>query len=370
METKQKLSSGNNIIDCFDSYGDFLRDKYFIYEYGSIASRYYIEIPLVTNKKNVEKALAMMPFEDKSFVELFRTWKATAYKVGETENLDFPDHIFMSSQQASLCIEIKFANNEFMITFLYINSDKETEHWVFETADMLRNSLGKEKSPAFKVLTQSHGSFYAEDVNIENFSVDLQANYNEDFFEINDIINSSIEEESSGLILLHGKPGTGKTSYIKHLLSKHNEVDFIFVQNDFVNELIKPDFITFLINHKNSILIIEDAEKVILSREKENSTSVVSTILQLTDGLFSDYLNIKIICTFNTDKKNIDEALLRKGRMVAFYEFKELEQPKADALLTSLGAKPQGKELTLAEIFNIKTKEFGEINSTKKIGFN
>ncbi|MEZ4685662.1 MAG: hypothetical protein R3B47_06230 [Bacteroidia bacterium] len=46
-----------------------------------------------------------------------------------------------------------------------------------------------------------------------------------------------MEEDSSGLILLHSAPGTGKTSYIKHLISKFPERKFIFIQNEFVHEL-------------------------------------------------------------------------------------------------------------------------------------
>ena len=61
--------------------------------------------------------------------------------------------------------------------------------------------------------------------------------YNDDFLPIHQTIASSIEsEDTSGLILLHGSPGTGKTSYIKSLLGAHLESSFIFIPNDFVNE--------------------------------------------------------------------------------------------------------------------------------------
>ena len=44
----------------------------------------------------------------------------------------------------------------------------------------------------------------------------------------------------------------------------------------------------------------------------------------MTDGILSDDLGIKFICTFNDDMKNID-SLLRKGRLVSKYEFKNLD---------------------------------------------
>jgi ATP-dependent 26S proteasome regulatory subunit len=104
------------------------------------------------------------------------------------------------------------------------------------------------------------------------------------------------------------------------------------------------------------------------SREQKNESSVVSTILQLTDGLFSDYLNIKIICTFNTSINKIDSALLRKGRMIAYYEFKALEKEKANTLLNTLDHEAADKALTLADIFNYENTTFSQTEK-RKIGF-
>ena len=123
-----------------------------------------------------------------------------------------------------------------------------------------------------------------------------------------------------------------------------------------------------MLKNRNAILLIEDAEKVLTTREHSNENSVVSTILQLTDGLFSDYLNIKIICTFNTSIDKIDKALLRKGRMIAYYEFKPLAAEKANELLRSMKLAPTEDEMTLADIFNYHSNEF-RANDSKKIGF-
>jgi ATP-dependent 26S proteasome regulatory subunit len=167
---------------------------------------------------------------------------------------------------------------------------------------------------------------------------------------------------------LHGAPGTGKTSYIKDLIRKHEKRNFIFIQNEFINELLHPDFISFLLNHQNCVLIIEDAEKVLMSREQINESSVVSTILQLTDGLFSDYLNIKIICTFNTSIDKIDKALLRKGRMIAYYEFKPLSFQKANEILNTMTEESTDVDMTLADIFNYRGRKFSP-SEKGKIGF-
>jgi SpoVK/Ycf46/Vps4 family AAA+-type ATPase len=136
-----------------------------------------------------------------------------------------------------------------------------------------------------------------------------------------------------------------------------------------VKDLLKPSFISFLLQNKNSVLIIEDAEKVVVSRDNVSEDSIVSTILQLTDGLFSDFLNIKILCTFNTDIDRIDKALLRKGRMIAKYNFTPLSAEKTEQLAKKLGHDSVRGSLTLADIFEYDKREFK--NAVKKaVGFN
>jgi ATP-dependent 26S proteasome regulatory subunit len=108
-------------------------------------------------------------------------------------------------------------------------------------------------------------------------------------------------------------------------------------------------------NNKNIILVIEDAEKALLSREENHeNSSVVSAILNLTDSFISSALNISIVATFNTAKENIDKALLRKGRLKYCHEFKKLSVYDAQVLTNSLNFQYKVSEpMTLAEVYNI-----------------
>ena len=81
---------------------------------------------------------------------------------------------------------------------------------------------------------------------------------------------------------------------------------------------------------------MEDCEEAIKDRKTNGTPAAVSLLLNMTDGLLSDGLGLKFICTFNDDVKNIDAALLRKGRLVSKYEFKALCVDKANDLLKSL----------------------------------
>ena len=92
----------------------------------------------------------------------------------------------------------------------------------------------------------------------------------------------------------------------------------------------------YLISNSNSILVIEDAEELIVSRDQKRNSNL-AMILNMTDGILGESLGIQIIATFNTDLKNIDPALKRKGRLKSSYEFKPLESEKANQLLKNEG---------------------------------
>ena len=124
-----------------------------------------------------------------------------------------------------------------------------------------------------------------------------------------------------------------------------------------------------MIENPNSIFVIEDAENIVLDRES-NGNSSVSALLNISDGLLSDCLNIQIICSFNTDVSKIDKALMRRGRLIAKYDFQELESDKANQLSKKLGfGTTYNSSVVLTEIYNHDEKNFNEEKEREKIGF-
>lgn len=195
--------------------------------------------------------------------------------------------------------------------------------------------------------------------------IDFNLNYNAGLSLINKLIIDKLSiPDSKGLVLLHGLPGTGKTTYIRHLISTLKK-RVIYIPPAMTSSISDPELIKFFITNSNSILVIEDAENVLMKRA-EHSTQAIANILNLTDGLLSDCANIQIVATFNTDIINIDDALLRKGRLIAKYEFTELEESRAIKLSKKLGLKSDGKH-TLAEIYNANEMAFTK--KKNKIGF-
>lgn len=199
----------------------------------------------------------------------------------------------------------------------------------------------------------------------DSIKIDIESNYNDDFEKIHSLIIESLNKKSSGgLVLLHGLPGTGKSYYLRHIA---NNVDkqVIYIPPYLTEFLTSPEMLPFLMDHPDSILLIEDAEKVITDRE-QTASSGVSNILNITDGILSDLLKMQIVATFNMDKDNIDKALLRKGRLIAEYEFGKLSVEKSNNKLKELGKDyVTNVPLTLTEIYNIDDMDFGE--NVKKV---
>ena len=117
---------------------------------------------------------------------------------------------------------------------------------------------------------------------------------------------------------------------------------------------------------KNSILILEDAEEVLLDREMEgNRNQAISNILNITNGLLNDALQIQIIATFNMNKKSIDKALLRAGRLIEEWHFDNLTVEEANKLALHLGSdKIYSKPTPIADIYEGMSSD----NDGEKIG--
>lgn len=264
--------------------------------------------------------------------------------------------------------------NNLMVSFCegstcYIQYDKPDMEVFNKIAEKLKRFIhNKRRSHEMHLITKGYDGFDLTPMQINKAGIDLKLNYNDDFLPIHDIIYSGLSKNNNkGIVLLHGEPGTGKTTYLRYLIGKLKK-RILFVPPHIAPSLTDPVFVDLMIENQNSILIIEDAEDIISDRRK-NESSVVSTLLNISDGLLADCLNLQIVCTFNTDISNIDDALMRKGRLIGRYEFKKLKKEKAQKLSSQLGFTTQIKEdSTLAEIYNQDQPQFDNLQ-IKKIGF-
>jgi hypothetical protein len=234
------------------------------------------------------------------------------------------------------------------------------------------------------------GNFFVKDFDLKGKTTELRfldEHYGDGFIEFNDKLLKRLAEETKGLTLFHGAPGSGKTTFIRHLLKKLKEMNkdnnILYFPPTMVGSITDPNFINFISewvtdSKGKNYLLIEDAEPLLESRDSTRNIGITN-LLNLTDGLLNDILNIQIIATFNTNLSNIDTALLRPERLMARKEFEALTIEKGKHLASLIDINPDliTKKMTLADIYALKNERkpithniSNKINDGKVRGFN
>jgi len=350
-------------FNIFSSYDDEIHPgKMFVHLYNELFDTYSIY-----NNINIELFIKQLneKFQLNTNNYLLKEEFSKRKKIDE---IDYTSCSYLIKIKEKLLISV----SNYKIVFYYASSIPfENIKEIIALAKQSKKEK-KHKRKFYMVSANAHSEYGFEfrKFNIKKQDLNIEENYNDDFPEVDKLIRTFMNaEKSNGLVLLHGKYGTGKTSYIRNLMSTVNK-RFIFLPVNMMESISSPNFLPFISKYNNSILVLEDCETIIKQRETGNSESSLVNLLNLGDGLLSDALSIKLICTFNADLKQIDQAILRKGRLVARYEFKELETEKANHLYEKIGGKEKiDKPKTLAEIYNYSKKNFGEPGLSNKIGF-
>jgi len=228
-----------------------------------------------------------------------------------------------------------------------------------------------DKTSRVSILIKGSYGLEARSIKVDPIKVeDININYGPNFSKIHENVVSKLNKPQSSIMFFHGPPGCGKSSYIKYLTTSV-EKEFIFIPVAFAGELSSPDFMSLLLEHKDSVLILEDSEKVVQSREQDDhNVSTVSTLLNISDGILGSMLNIKIVATYNGDKDKVDKALLRPGRLAIDHTFSKLDATTATKLAKSLGRDVVfDKEMSLAEVYNLGDDTGYKEKQARKIGF-
>ena len=196
-------------------------------------------------------------------------------------------------------------------------------------------------------------------------------NYNDDVCEAYHNLVALLNDNKNGIVQIHGIPGTGKTTMIKSLAQDVHRpcysISLALCETLFAN----PQHEAFITNltAEPCILVVEDAEHLIRSREGGNTNPALIALLQLVDGLTAAAATI--VFTYNTAGEHVDEAIKRPGRSLADITIPALTKDKTDALLAEFEVSPDEKHnprMTLAEIYTYKP--IITAPQSKGVGFN
>ncbi len=224
------------------------------------------------------------------------------------------------------------------------------------------------ETPSFYIINTSYGSLRAERVEVAVDSAPHEGNldlyYGEDFAGWHEEFVETLVERRSGLSLFEGLPGTGKTSYLRMLMVKLASTHrFYYLPPTSLSSLVQSEFVDFWVEEierhgrdRRFVVVLEDCEAALMTRGNDNR-SQVSAILNISDGMFADFLRTHVVCTINCPSAELDAALLRPGRLVGHRFFGKLSRETAGRLAVYLGRNldPATTEFSLAEVFAGKT---------------
>jgi hypothetical protein len=355
--TEQKISPTINLAQLFEP-----RRNSYLNEM-TLFITLFNSIPNFIHEKNINCKKASNWFSDTYKTEIKDCYYNKIY-YDRNKKAELDDIFYVVHED----LLIDFDTQNSIVRFLFKNTGMEKVEGIISEIRKfkIRKSKGK---PEISLLMVTRNGIETKSLTITRPKLSIEDNYNNDFGEIHQTIMKRLSRNNDkGLVLLHGKPGTGKTSYIRSLVTSLRK-NVIFLPPNMAGAITNPDLISILIDNPNSIFVIEDAENIIVDREKEGH-SPVSALLNISDGLLSDCLNIQIICSFNTDITKVDIALMRKGRLIAKYEFKELEPEKANSLSVKLGfGATFSKPASLTAIYNQDEFDFQQHKRQNIMGF-
>lgn len=289
-------------------------------------------------------------------------------KIGETRHINAPvngtrnSYIYISEDK-TWGVSAKLEQEICSITVL--NTVPEEPGIILELdAFKRKNARG-----ALKLLVHEYGELTFREITTKPVIINYPLNYGKGFDTHHQNICNLLQHNKTGLILLHGEPGTGKSTYIRSLVESVNR-PFLYISQTTVSSVANPDFTKLLLEETSPVIVLEDAEQAVLAREVNNDRDVVAMLLNLTDGMLALALNCTIIVSFNTKRETIDQALLRKGRLKYEYVFQKLGVSDAETLMRSKGLTHVVTEpMSLADIYNIEENNNCQLNASSTIGF-
>ncbi|MFD3366766.1 DUF5925 domain-containing protein [Streptomyces albidoflavus] len=191
---------------------------------------------------------------------------------------------------------------------------------------------------------------------------EVRGNYTAPVAEAMDGLMKTTPDEVAGrLLLLHGPPGTGKTSALRTLARSWRDwcqVDCVLDPERLFSDV--GYLMDIAIGEDGGdgearwrLLLLEDCDELIRGEAKSSTGQALSRLLNLTDGLLGQGRNVLVGVTTNEPLERLHPAVVRPGRCLARIEVGGLTRDEAVSWLgTSEGVGREGA--TLAELYALR----------------
>lgn len=248
---------------------------------------------------------------------------------------NYPDELMFSFGVNRLVITLKDDDGAYAIVEVESNSNTIDFrfHSTFANNAILREKVLRE----FDEISVYINWIYDSNMNRATVPIDLSLLPIDEMYSFLDgetlesyyqrFINSN-----SGILILIGPPGTGKTSFIRGFLAATDSSAIVTYDEKIISE--DGLFADFIESNSNT-LILEDADLFLSSRKGGNG--LMNKFLNVGDGLVTIKGKKLIFSTNLPSVKDIDEALLRPGRCFDILHFSELNTVEATKLVNKLG---------------------------------
>ncbi len=197
---------------------------------------------------------------------------------------------------------------------------------------------------------------------------DIQANYPSAVaFQFSRLVEMIQPTGGGRLILLHGPPGTGKSTAIKTLAKEWSKWCTTHVVTDPERLFGAPSYLRHVVNSSDDpyvrptlarlpevenrwkLIVAEDADDYLRAGGRSDATDSLGRLLNVTDGINSDQHRVMVLVTTNEHIDQLHPALTRPGRCLAAIEFAKFAPDEARNWLPKGAPAPKGPA-TLAEL--------------------
>ena len=247
-------------------------------------------------------------------MEIAKNNKSEALTCSSYDMFDGPNDVFghetigvnLDDGKLSTVPSILFGD-DFYITLGkdHVYAGKKRVPYIYPTTIYYTSDKAEEIARIMNEFHDKLNTFERKKVNIDEIKVGFVYRCNSDlrikdkFVKVNDItldefntslpndkILSEIRKDNSGILIFHGEPGCGKSSYIKYLIQTCTEKNFIILSQDLLTgDMDRFRKLLLDVEGTNCVFIIEDCENLVKSRESTSSNIVISDFLNITDGI-------------------------------------------------------------------------------------